>query len=112
MGNDLFFHTLRPQCTNDIAPCHVCRSYAAGRDTFKVDGTNFGAAAYIADKYDMPGLGKQVTVYLDTVSIHTDNVAQRYIWADKFKAVSCQRHCWTHIKYLTKPNIILNRYPT
>lgn len=45
----------------------------AGRGTFVVDGTNFGAAAHAADKYDMPQLGKQVVTYLNMISINTGN---------------------------------------
>lgn len=47
----------------------------------------------MADKYDMPVLAKHVAVYMNTVKIGHENVAQCFAWADKFGAVACQRHC-------------------
>lgn len=42
----------------------------------------------MADKCDMPVLAKHVAVYLNTVKIGHENVAQCFAWADKFGADS------------------------
>ena len=89
----------------------IC-AYDAGRDAFAVDDTNYGAAAYVADKDDMPELGKRVETYLNTMTITTGNVAQCFMWADKFKAKTCLVKCWAHIKSLTQAHTYCNRYPS
>lgn len=74
-----------------------------------MDATNFSAAAHVADKYDMPVLGKQVASYLNMVAVLPGNVAQYFIWADRFEAATCKRNCWRMIRYMALSHV-RNRY--
>lgn len=74
-----------------------------------MDATNFRAAAHVADKYDMPVLGKQVATYLNTVNVLPGNVAQYFIWADRFEAATCKRNSWMMIRHMLLSHV-RNRY--
>lgn len=58
----------------------------------------------MADKYDMPVLAKHVAMYLNTVKIEQENVAQCFAWADKFEAVACQRNCKNYMTQVLRQN--------
>ncbi len=58
----------------------------------------------MADKYDMPVLGREVAAFLDKLEIDGGNVAHCFLWADKFGAIACKRKCQDYMKCIAMPH--------